>query len=125
VARKRQTDADRTVKKIVDVAAAFSVHEVPTRPAVRELVPLDAVPILALERSDLPWDELTELATQLLLRVDGQARAMDIVSGNAGTPGECASVLAALARRGLLRLKPPRDARADEGVPLEIDLSVL
>jgi hypothetical protein len=122
MASTRPNEFDRTVKRKVEVTAAFSADEVPTRPAVRELVPLDAVPVLALQRSDLPWDELTELATQLLSRVDGQARAMDIVSGNDGTPGECASVLASLARRGLLRLKPPA---SDEAPPLEIDLTRL
>ncbi|HEY6458804.1 MAG TPA: hypothetical protein VIY73_01600, partial [Polyangiaceae bacterium] len=61
------------------------------------LVPLDAVPILALGRSDLPWGDLDELSAQLLLRVDGKTRAMHLVTGNARPPGECARELAALA----------------------------
>jgi hypothetical protein len=123
VSRPRATDHDRTVRRRIDVAAAFGAEERPTRPAVRMLVPLDAVPVLAHQRADVPWDDLSALATQLLLRVDGRARAMEIVTGNAGDPGECASELAALARRGLVRLLAPIP---DDGLlPLEIDLTLL
>jgi hypothetical protein len=125
VGRKRATDTDRTVRRKIDVAAAFAGDDdPPTSPAVRELVPLDAVPVLALGRGDLPWGELDELSAQLLLRVDGKTRAMQLVTGNARTPGECARELAALARRGLLRLLPPVQEGPD-GVPLEIDLTML
>jgi hypothetical protein len=128
VSRPRATDTDRTVRRRIDIAAAFGAEEHPTRPAVqmpavRMLVPLDAVPVLAHQRADVPWDDLSELATQLLLRVDGRARAMEIVTGNTGNPGECASELAALARRGLLRLLSP--IPDDGSLPLEIDLTML
>jgi hypothetical protein len=123
VSRRRATDQDRTVPRRIDIAAAFGAEERPTRPAVRELVPLDAVPVLAYQRADVPWDDLSALATQLLLRVDGRARAMEIVTGNTGNPGECASELAALARRGVLRLLPP--VPDDGSFPLEIDLTML
>jgi hypothetical protein len=123
VSRPRATDSDRTVRRHVDIAAAFDAEERPTRPAVRELIPLDAVPVLALGRSDVRWRDVSELATQLLLRIDGSARAMEIVTGNTGTPRECASELAALARRGLVRLRPP--IPEDNALPLEIDLTML
>ncbi|HEX3343793.1 MAG TPA: hypothetical protein VHS09_04435 [Polyangiaceae bacterium] len=123
MSRPRATDHDRTVRRSIDVAAAFGSDEHPTRPAVSPLVPLDAVPVLAGSRTEVPWEDLSALATQLLRRVDGRARAMEIVTGNAGNPRECASELAALARRGLLRLLP---GIPDEvGIPLEIDLSML
>jgi hypothetical protein len=105
---------------MIDVAAAFEHNEVPTRPAVREMVPLDAVLVATHRPAEVPWDELSELETQLLLRVEGRVRAMDIVNGNAVTPRECASELAALARRGLLRLEP---LVPFEGDPLEMDLT--
>lgn len=123
--RPRRTDIDRTARRNIDVAAAFATNEVPTRRAVRELVPLDAVLVLAHDRAELPWDELNPLETQLLLRVDGHSRAMDIVNGNAVTPGECASELAGLARRGLLRLEAPIAHDGPEPIPLEIDLTTL
>jgi hypothetical protein len=118
------------VRRYIDVAAAFAATESPTRPAVRELVPLDAVPVLALQRADLPWDELGELATQLLLRIDGRSSAMEIVTGHAFAPRECASELAALTRRGLLRLLPVvapsvQRTEAREVDRLEIDLTAL
>jgi len=123
--RPRLTDIDATARRQIDVASAFATNEVPTRPAVRELVPLDAVLILAYERSAMPWDELNELEAQLLLRVDGRARAMDIVNGNAVTPGECASELAKLARRGMLKLEAPVRHDGPEAIPLEIDFTTL
>lgn len=122
VSRPRATDSDRTVRRRIDIAAAFEEKEHPTRPAVRELVPLDAVLVLACGRSELPWNDLSALARQLLLRVDGHARAMSIVTSDAWTPAACAAELAALARRGLVRLRSPV---SDDAVPLGIDLSLL
>ncbi|HEY3820242.1 MAG TPA: hypothetical protein VGL81_23920 [Polyangiaceae bacterium] len=123
MSRPRSTDSDRTVRRRIDIAAAFEAEERPTRAAVRELVPLDAVPVLADRRAEDPRNDLSALATQLLGRVDGRARAMEIVTGNSGSPRECASELAALARRGILRLLPA--IPADEAIPLEIDLTML
>jgi hypothetical protein len=123
VARDRTTDTDQTVKRRIDVKEAFAAEEKPTRPAVRALVPLDAVPVLALQRAEVPWSEIGELAAQLLERVDGRTCAMQLVTGNAGSPGECASELAALARRGLVRLLP--SVTGPEAVPVEIDLTML
>lgn len=120
MSRPRTTDSDRTVRRHIDVAAAFEAEERPTRPAVRALVPLDAVPVLADRRSDAG---LSDLALQLLRRVDGRARAMEIVTGNTGTPGQCASELASLARLGFVRLLPP--ILDDSTLPLEVDLSLL
>ena len=120
VSRPRATDNDRTVRRHVDIAAAFDAEERPTRPAVRALVPLDAVPVLADLSSDV---DLSDLAKQLLRRVNGRAPTMEIVTGNTASPGQCASELAALARIGLVRLLPPI---LDEGaLPLEIDLTML
>jgi hypothetical protein len=124
VARTRGTQGDPTVKRRVDVEEAFSEspHEQPTRPAVHALVPLDAVPVLAVARTELRWNELGDVARQLLLRVDGRRTAMSLVSLPSATPHECSRELASLARRGILRLAP---TVSDEMVPLEIDLSMV
>jgi hypothetical protein len=94
---------------------------------VPSMVPLDVVPVLAIPRADVPWKNLGELATQLLLRIDGSSQAMAIVTGMTVPPIEGARELAALVRRGLLRLEAPpsaspADATASE---LELDLSVV
>jgi hypothetical protein len=108
----------------VDVAEAFATsEESPTSPTVHALVPLDAVPTLAVPRTGLPWADLGKLATQLLLRIDGTRTAMSVVHVDAGTPTEAARELARLAAAGLVRLiateAPP------ESMPLELDLSVV
>lgn len=126
MSRPRGTDSDRTVRRTVDVAAAFATHEHPTRPAVRpvrELVPLDAVPALTRHRSEVPWSDLGALATEVLLRVNGRTSAMEIVRGNQASPRDCASALASLALRGFVRLLPP--SRDDGSIPLDIDLSMV
>jgi hypothetical protein len=110
VPRDRTRDTDQTVRRRVDLKKAFA-DELPTRPATVEiraltqaLVPLDAVPVLAVARSDVPWHELGELAAQLLRRVDGSSSTMSIVTGTSATPSDGARELAALVERGLLRL---------------------
>lgn len=127
---------DQTVRRRVDVERAFAetADEPPTKPAlvvamipagalerVRPLVPLDAVPVLAVPRTDIPWAELGDLATRLLLRVDGSTCAMRIVTGIEATPHECAGVLADLARGGLVRLVL---ASLDDGPLIEERVSV-
>lgn len=129
--RERSTESDQTVKRRVDVADLFGGDESPTAPAVPSHVPLDVIPALALPRTELPWDDLSALATQLLLRVDGVTPAMDIVTGTVGTPSEGARELASLARQGLVRLgctEPPPASDEPDTVreeALEIDLSAL
>ncbi len=134
VNRPRDSESRKTLKRQIDVAAAFAACDrgfppvdPPTRPAVRELVPLDAVPVLVLERAELPWSDLGQLATELLLRVDGKASAMHLITGNAFPPSDCASELAVLARRGLVRLRSPADVEADRlsSPALEIDLTAV
>ena len=71
--------------------------------SVPALVPLDVVPVLTVPREDVPWQRLGELATELLLRVDGHAQTMSIVTGATAPPYESARALAALASGGLLR----------------------
>jgi hypothetical protein len=64
--------------------------------------------VLVVPPADVPWRELGELATQLLGRVDGEARAMAIVMGMTARPRDGARELAALVSRGLLRwVLPP------------------
>jgi hypothetical protein len=99
----------------------------PESAPVPSLVPLDVVPVLAVSRAEVPWTDLSELATQLLLRVDGSLQTMAIVMGMSVAPNEGARELAALVRRGLLRLEAPPgvspvDASASE---LELDLSLM
>jgi hypothetical protein len=85
------------------------------------LMPLDAVPVLAVPREEVPWRELGDLSTQLLLRVDGETCAMGLVTGTAVAPIDAARELAALASRGLLRLDPPRDRATTE---LDLDIAI-
>jgi hypothetical protein len=91
-----------------------NVDEAPTTLTKREtaphsaegvtgLVPLDVIPVLAVPRADVPWQELSELATQLLTRLDGRTHALSIVMGTAAAPNEGIRELAALADRGLVR----------------------
>jgi hypothetical protein len=94
------------------------------------MVPLDVVPVLAVPRADVPWTDLGELATQLLLRVDGSSQTMSIVTGMSVPPNEGARELASLVRRGLLRIEAPpsEPSLADPDAPaseLELDLSAL
>jgi hypothetical protein len=98
---------------------------------VPSMVPLDVVPALAVPRAEVPWKSLGELATQLLLRIDGSSPAMAIVTGLAVPPNEGARELAVLVRSGLVRLEaPPSASPADDsadatGSELELDLSVI
>ncbi len=119
----RSPDLDRTVERELDVQRAFREADPPTSPTVHAMVPLDAIPALAVPRSTLPWNELGRLATQLLLRIDGSRTAMSVVRLESGTPAEAARELARLAATGVVRLVAPR-APADAG-PLELDLSLV
>jgi hypothetical protein len=67
------------------------------------LIPLDVVPVLAVPRAEVPWQELSELGTELLKRLDGQTHALSIVMGTAAPPNEGIHELAVLADRGLVR----------------------
>jgi hypothetical protein len=91
-------------------------------PHVASLVPLDAVPVLAVPRTEVPWDDLGALATQLLLRLDGCSCTMAIVTGGAATPKEGVRELAALVSRGLVRLATRAEEHPSE---LELDMSVV
>ncbi len=123
MARDPSSDIHRTLKRSVDVAAPFG-DEIPTSPAVHALVPLDAVPALAVPRSGLPWDDLGKLATELLLRVDGTTTVMSVVRIDIATPMEAARELARLAAAGLVRLVAPAALDAPS-VDLELDLNAL
>jgi hypothetical protein len=89
---------------------------------VASLVPLDAVPVLAIPRTEVPWDDLEDLATRLLLRLDGCSCTMAIVTGVAATPRQGVRELAELVSRGLVRLTTQAEAHHSE---LELDLSVM
>jgi hypothetical protein len=114
--RTRTRDNAITVRRRVDVGQAFA-EETPTRPAVQDSVPLDAVPLLAVPRAQLPWDELGQLATEVLLRVDGVTPTMVLVTGLKGTPVQGARELAALVRRGIVRLTAYAEAREPDDAP--------
>ena len=121
MARDRGRDADQTVKRQIDVAQAFGdEHEKPTKPAVHAQVPLDAVPILALPRGEVPWDSLGQRASQIMLRVDGTTCVMVISTDTGLSPSDVASELASLVTQGLVHLvAPPSTREAD----LELDLA--
>ena len=121
--RDRVTEVDRTVKRYVDGADRFGAsEEPPTSPAVHALVPLDAVPALAVPRTGMPWADLGKLATQLLLRIDGTATAMTVIRVDIATPTEAARELARLTAAGLVRLITPI---VPDPEPLELDLSLV
>lgn len=126
MARDRDTDADQTVKRRIDVAKAFGDgrEETPTRPAVHAQVPLDAVPILALPRGDVPWDSLGEKASQVMLRVDGTTCVMVISTDTGLPPTEVASELASLVTHGLVHLVAPPSTMEAEA-ELELDLAAV
>ncbi|HEX8796452.1 MAG TPA: hypothetical protein VF765_36120 [Polyangiaceae bacterium] len=121
VKRQRNTDSDQTVRRRIDVAKAFGEQEeTPTRPAVHAQVPLDAVPILALPRGEVPWDKLGEKASQVMLRVDGTTCVMVIATDTGLPPADVASELASLVTHGLVHLVAPPSTRNAE---LELDLA--
>jgi hypothetical protein len=91
-------------------------------PPVPSLVPLDAVPVLAVPRTEVPWKDLGALATQLLLRLDGCSCTMAIVTAAAAPPRDGVRELAALVSRGLVRLAIQAEAQPSE---LELDMSVV
>ncbi len=107
--RERDPEKDQTVKVLIDVARAFEEgeKETPTRPAVHAQVPLDAVPILAMPRGDIPWDSLGEKASQVMLRVDGTTCVMVISTDTGLAPADVASELASLVTHGLVHLVAP------------------
>lgn len=121
--RDRNRDADQTVKRRIDVAKAFGGDEPPTRPAVEAQVPLDAVPIMAVPRADVPWDTLGDKASQVMLRVDGTTCVMVISTDTGLTPADVVNELASLVTHGLVHLiAPPASEPAPE---LEIDLAAV
>lgn len=123
MARDRDPDTDQTVKRRIDVAKAFGQQEeTPTRPAVHAQVPLDAVPILALPRGEVPWDELGAKASQVMLRIDGTTCVMVISTDTGLAPADVASELASLVTHGLVHLVAPPSERVAE---LEIDLAAV
>jgi hypothetical protein len=75
----------------------------PPTGGVTGLIPLDVIPVLAVDSEELPWDELSELAMQLVTRIDGRTHAMSLVTGTTASPNACIRELAALADRGLVR----------------------
>jgi hypothetical protein len=113
VGRERSSDKDQTVRRKIDVAAAFAATE-------------DRVPVLLMPRAEVPWADLGDLATKLLLCVDGttSAKAIATATGSIATPQECARELAALARRGILQLEPDAGAAAGDEAEDELHLEV-
>jgi hypothetical protein len=75
----------------------------PSPGGVTRLIPLDVIPVLAVAHSEVPWHELSELAIQLVTRIDGRTHAMSLVTGTGAPPKACIRELAALADRGLVR----------------------
>ena len=109
MARDRDRDSDQTVRRQIDVAKAFGggEEETPTKPAVHAQVPLDAVPILALPRAEVPWDSLGHRASQVMLRVDGTTCVMVISTDTGLSPADVANELASLVTHGLVHLVAP------------------
>jgi hypothetical protein len=110
------------VGKLAAEEKAHTSGVYPAGPPVPSLVPLDAVPVLAVPRTSVPWDELGVLATQLLLRLDGSSCTMAIVTAVAATPKEGVRELASLVSRGLVRLSTQAEEHPTE---LELDMAVV
>jgi hypothetical protein len=101
--------ADRTVKRKIDVERAFRDAEEPTRPTVVTTVPLDAIPVLALPREELPLSQLGRVTAQILDDIDGNRDAMSLATLRALLPSKCVRELASLVVRGWVRLAPVAD----------------
>jgi hypothetical protein len=105
LARDRSGDVDRTVRRRIDVAKAF--HDARTTEARSEVdafLPAESVPELAVPRPEVPWDELDELSTRLLLRIDGATGTMDLIVDAEASPEQMTKALASLVERGLVCL---------------------
>ncbi len=102
----RDRPADRTVKRKIDVERAFREAEEPTAPGVVTTVPLDAVPLLARAREELPLSQLGRVAAQILDDIDGNRDAMSLATLRDVPPVKCARELASLIARGFVRLAP-------------------
>jgi hypothetical protein len=116
--RPRPTDSAKTVRRRIDVAAAF---------AATEGSPLDTIPRLGTPRTEIPWGELGDLATKLLLRVDGTAStgAIGTAMMTLATPKECAREFVALSKRGIVKLVASgNEGESDGGEELEIDIDL-
>lgn len=124
MARERSRDTDQTVKRRIDVAKVFGAEDIPTRPAVHAQVPLDAVPIMAIPRGEVPWGELNPKASQVMLRVDGTTCVMVISTDTGLSPSDVASELAFLATHGLVHLIAPPDAGPELTIEVEPDVAV-
>jgi hypothetical protein len=96
---------DMTQVNFADGSTTPRKHETvpPSTGGVTGLIPLDVIPVLAVDHGEVPWDELSELAMQLVNRMDGRTHAMSLVIGTSATPNACIRELAALADRGLVR----------------------
>lgn len=117
----------------IDVDKAFA-EEPPTKPkpvdaprlmrdaeereGVTACVSLETVPMLAVGRADLCWNDLSELAAELVLRIDGSSPTVAVVTGTSFTPAQGACELAALVRRGLVRLMSASD---DDAPIIEVE----
>lgn len=123
----RDSDSYQTVKRRIDVAKAFgnAGEETPTKPAVHAQVPLDAVPILALPRGEVPWDSLGDKASQVMLRVDGTTCVMVISTDTGLPPTDVASELASLVTNGLVHLVAPPSSEPEPDVGLDLDLAAV
>jgi hypothetical protein len=82
-------------------------------------VPFDVIPVLAVPRGELPWEELSELAKALVVHIDGYTRTVAILRRSSAGAIEGIHELADLVRRGLVRLESP----ADRAAALDLDLS--
>jgi hypothetical protein len=105
----RDRSEDQTVRRVIDVAEIFKKagEKLPTKPAVHTQVPLDAVPILALPRAEVPWDSLGQRASQVMLRIDGTTCVMVMSTDIGLSPTEVADELASLVTQGLVHLVAP------------------
>lgn len=105
MARDRSGDADRTQRRRIDVDKAFrDARSEEARGEVAAVLPADAIPVLAVPRAEIPWPQLDELSTKLLLRIDGATSCVDLVDASDASPDRAAQALASLAQRGLVRL---------------------
>lgn len=105
MARDRSGNADRTLRLQIDVDKAFrDARTEEARGEVAAVLPPDATPVLAVPRAEIPWQQLDELSTKLLLRIDGTTSCVDLVDASDASPDQAAQALASLAQRGLVRL---------------------
>jgi hypothetical protein len=89
----------------VDFAALADDAPVPAA-RVDWILPADFVPVLRVARADLAWQKLTPLASRILMRVDGAAATVELLTRMDDAAEHVVRELRELVQRGLVGFRP-------------------